>query len=96
MTELIQSNALQHWNTNIYVRADGENTAVGRCYMMAAIASEAPVIGQAGAQVERLGRYSDRLVKLEGKWRFAEKIYENYFVDSPKFATYQPWDRAEA
>lgn len=91
---LIKAKALQHWNANILVAAAGDRRAVGRCYMMAAIAVQAPVYDQAGVVLERIGRYSDRLVKVEGKWFFEEKIFDNYYVGAPSAGSFPSWSTA--
>lgn len=80
---LIRAKALQHWNTNILVSAAGNGRAIGRCYMMAAFATQAPVYDQPGVVVERIGHYRDRLVKIDGQWFFEEKIFDNYYIDAP-------------
>lgn len=85
----------QHWNTNIDVVATGPDEAVGRCYMAALMATEAPQIGVAGASVERIGRYFDRLVRQDGRWLFAEKIVESHFSGAESTAGLQHWPRFE-
>jgi hypothetical protein len=93
---LIKQKALQHWNANILVTAAGEGRAVGRCYMMAAIAVHAPVYDQPGVVIERIGRYSDRLVRVDGQWQFEEKIFDNYYVGAPSEGDFRPWDAVVA
>lgn len=88
---MLVAKALQHWNSNILVTAVGDGEAVGRCYMMAAMAAEEPVLDKPGVLIERMGRYSDRLVRLDGKWHFSERIFEAYYVDAPRVAEFGPW-----
>ena len=54
----------RHWNWNLLIEGDGE-TATMQCYLMA-LNTARP--GAAG-----LGIYRDRLVKVDGQWRFAER-----------------------
>ncbi|MFT4210941.1 MAG: nuclear transport factor 2 family protein [Microbacterium sp.] len=88
---MLKSKALQHWNTNVLVAAVGDGVAVGRCYMMAAMAKVEPVLDEPGVLIERMGRYDDRLVRIDGVWRFSERIFETYHIGAEKVTEFGPW-----
>jgi uncharacterized protein (TIGR02246 family) len=55
----------RHWNANLLIDGDGE-TATMRCYLLALTAGAGHLPGTTGV-------YEDRLRKLDGEWRFAER-----------------------
>ena len=58
----------RHWNWNLEIAGDGD-TATMRCYLAAyaATGTEAP------AALRVTGVYRDALVKVDGRWLFAER-----------------------
>lgn len=58
----------RHWNWNLQIEGDGQ-TATMRCYLAALSAST----GDQPPAVRVTGIYRDRLVKVDGRWRFAER-----------------------
>jgi ketosteroid isomerase-like protein len=55
----------RHWNTNHVVEGDGDQ-ATHRCYLQLLRTGE-----QAG--IISTGRYEDRLRRVDGAWRFAQR-----------------------
>jgi hypothetical protein len=55
----------RHWNANLLIEGDGE-AATMRCYMLNLTAG-------AGRLAATTGIYEDRLRKVDGEWRFAER-----------------------
>jgi 3-phenylpropionate/cinnamic acid dioxygenase small subunit len=55
----------RHWNANLLIDGDGE-TATMRCYLLNLTAGAGKVAGTTGI-------YDDRLRKVDGEWRFAER-----------------------
>ena len=55
----------RHWNANILIEGDGD-TASMRCYLLNLTAVSGKLAGTTGI-------YEDRLRKLDGEWRFAER-----------------------
>ncbi len=62
----------RHWNANLLIEGDGE-TATMRCYLLALTAGAGKVAGTTGI-------YEDRLRKLDGQWRFVERLIT---IDTP-------------
>ena len=56
----------RHWNTGHVIEGDG-NTATHSCYLMIIRLGEVPtVVG--------IGRYDDKLMKMDGSWRFLRRV----------------------
>jgi uncharacterized protein (TIGR02246 family) len=58
---------MRHVATGIYVEGDGDE-AVGRAYLVA-------YRGTRPAKLLATGRYRDRICKVDGDWRFAERVF---------------------
>jgi uncharacterized protein (TIGR02246 family) len=58
---------IRHVATGIYVEGDGDE-AVGRAYLVA-------YRGTQPAKLLATGRYRDRIRRVEGSWRFAERVF---------------------
>jgi uncharacterized protein (TIGR02246 family) len=57
----------QHWVTNIVLDGDGDEAEMFAHVMMVAPQSE-------GGRIILVGHYEDTLVKVDGRWLFAERI----------------------
>ena len=58
---------LRHVATGVYVEGDGDE-AVGRAYLVS-------YRGSRPAKVLATGRYRDRISRVDGEWRFAERCF---------------------
>lgn len=58
---------VRHVATGVYVEGDGDE-AVGRAYLVA-------YRGSWPAKLLATGRYQDRLRRVGGSWRFAERVF---------------------
>jgi uncharacterized protein (TIGR02246 family) len=58
---------VRHVATGIYVEGDGDE-AVGRAYLVA-------YRGTRPAKLLATGRYRDRIRRIDGSWRFAERVF---------------------
>ena len=56
---------MRHYGTNLIVEGDGRE-AVARSYVLA-------ITGTGPARAQATGRYEDRLVKADGRWRIRER-----------------------
>jgi uncharacterized protein (TIGR02246 family) len=56
----------RHWVTNVLVDVDGDE-ATSESYLMMLSATAEPVIGVSGV-------YRDRVRRVDGRWRFAERV----------------------
>ena len=59
---------IRHIATNVLVDGDGDS-AIGQAYLMLLTTTSSPVV------VAGSGRYEDRLVRSDGGWRFATRLY---------------------
>ena len=58
---------LRHVATGVYVEGDGDE-AVGRAYLVS-------YRGSRPAKLLATGRYRDRIRRVDGQWRFAERCF---------------------
>jgi uncharacterized protein (TIGR02246 family) len=58
---------IRHVATGVYVQGDGDD-AVGRAYLVA-------YRGTRPAKLLATGRYRDRIRRVDGTWRFAERVF---------------------
>lgn len=69
-TENLAARGLQHWTANLLLSFEGPGRARARCYMLV-VAPQA----DGSLIVERNGRYQDLLVKVDGRWKFRERVF---------------------
>lgn len=62
---------IQHWNNNLRLVAS-EDYIQGSCYFLLAAIEQATN----AFEVMAMGRYLDKLVKIDGRWRFAERVVQ--------------------
>jgi uncharacterized protein (TIGR02246 family) len=58
---------VRHVATGVYVEGDGDE-AMGRAYLVA-------YRGSRPAKLLATGRYRDRIRRVDGSWRFAERVF---------------------
>jgi len=58
--------AIRHWNSSHVIEGNGD-TATHSCYLMLIIMEEVPTIFG-------VGRYDDKLKKVNGEWRFVRRL----------------------
>lgn len=65
----------QHWNASIHLKRQPDGSVAGRCYLHGfdGQPGKQPVLADAGA-------YKDRIVKVDGEWKFAERVVTLDFV----------------
>ena len=63
------ANYRRHWNSGLYLEKLDDRTIRGRCYLHA-------YNGEPGKLPELVdvGSYEDTLVKVEGEWKFAQRV----------------------
>jgi uncharacterized protein (TIGR02246 family) len=64
--EMVGKN-IRHVATGVYVEGDGDE-AVGRAYLVA-------YRGTRPAKLLATGRYRDRIRRVDGSWRFVERVF---------------------
>ena len=64
----------KHVITNVIIELDGD-TATSRCYCTVFQGTDDFPLQPISA-----GRYQDRFVKVDGKWRFAERVFVSHLV----------------
>lgn len=62
--------APRHITSNLLIDGSGDRATVQSYVQMFALAGDPPV-----QQVAASGRYSDQLVKLEGRWHFERRVF---------------------
>ncbi len=61
-------NYRRHWNSSLYLEYEGKDAARGRAYFRAfnGEPGQMPTLSDTGV-------YEDRIVRVDGRWRFAER-----------------------
>ena len=59
----------RHWNASLHLQRQPDGSVAGRCYLHG-------YNGEPGKppELSDVGSYTDRLVKISGVWRFAERV----------------------
>lgn len=57
---------IRHFTSNVYVEGDGDE-ATGGCYLIVMSTSEGP-------KMALTGKYADKLRRVDGRWRFSERV----------------------
>jgi hypothetical protein len=64
----------KHVNTNVIIELDGD-TATSRCYLT--VLQQTPTLP---LQPVAAGRYVDRFERVDGEWRFADRLITGFLV----------------